>query len=268
MWIIESKKGCRTGEKQYDGDGFPYALCISPFSTSDNIMKKQGHYCKICGKYKANEKFSGKGHANHICKDCASLPADKKAEQETLNRIRNLPFRLSDEQKNWLKNRTKDDRPAVRMLAQEEYDLRFRYDFNMDSDEEELAMLDAEMQEEIDFQRHLTPEIFATINPNGKLLDFEIFKAANAGDAAAIEKVLEYHHNELWGYMLPEPDEIDMQVQADLLRAFRQAIGMYKIHPDDTYYCYDEILDMAHRILDAEDAAEMAFLMDDPLFLS
>ncbi len=25
-------------------------------------MKKHGHYCKVCGEYKANEKFSGKGH--------------------------------------------------------------------------------------------------------------------------------------------------------------------------------------------------------------
>ena len=29
-------------------------------------MKPHGHYCKICGEYKANEKFSGKGHAAHI----------------------------------------------------------------------------------------------------------------------------------------------------------------------------------------------------------
>ena len=29
-------------------------------------MKKRGHYCKVCGEYKANEKFSGKGHAAHI----------------------------------------------------------------------------------------------------------------------------------------------------------------------------------------------------------
>ena len=29
-------------------------------------MKKHGHYCKVCGEYKANEKFSGKGHASHI----------------------------------------------------------------------------------------------------------------------------------------------------------------------------------------------------------
>ena len=32
--------------------------------------KQQGHYCRICGNYKANEKFSGKGHAQHICKSC------------------------------------------------------------------------------------------------------------------------------------------------------------------------------------------------------
>ena len=30
-----------------------------------------GHYCRICGRTRANEKFSGKGHASHICKDCA-----------------------------------------------------------------------------------------------------------------------------------------------------------------------------------------------------
>lgn len=229
-------------------------------------MKKHGHYCKICGEYKANEKFSGKGHANHICKTCASLPAEKKAELETLNRIHNLPLHLSDEQKKWLKKRTKDDRPAVRALAQEEYDMRFY--FKMDMEGEGFTELDAMMQEEIDFQRHLTPEIFASINPDGKLLDFDIFKRANSGDPLAIEEVMEYHHDELWGYMAPEPDEIDMQVQEDLLRAFRQAIRMYQIQPDDTYYCYDEILDMAHRILDAEFSEEMELFTAPPTIIS
>ena len=36
--------------------------------------KHQGHYCKVCGEYKSNESFSGKGHKNHICKKCAQLP--------------------------------------------------------------------------------------------------------------------------------------------------------------------------------------------------
>lgn len=34
--------------------------------------KRQGYYCRICGEYKANEKFNGKGHAQHICKACMS----------------------------------------------------------------------------------------------------------------------------------------------------------------------------------------------------
>ena len=38
-------------------------------------MKKRGHYCKVCGEYKANEKFSGKGHAAHICKNLRRSPA-------------------------------------------------------------------------------------------------------------------------------------------------------------------------------------------------
>jgi len=33
--------------------------------------KRQGHYCRVCRRYRANEKFSGKGHARHICKDCS-----------------------------------------------------------------------------------------------------------------------------------------------------------------------------------------------------
>ena len=71
-------------------------------------MKKHGHYCKVCGEYKANEKFSGKGHAAHICKSCASLSPEKQAEQMTVNRLLNLPWRLSKEQISWLKNRMKD----------------------------------------------------------------------------------------------------------------------------------------------------------------
>ena len=37
-----------------------------------------GHYCRICDRERANERFSGKGHAQHICKDCAALPKDER----------------------------------------------------------------------------------------------------------------------------------------------------------------------------------------------
>lgn len=89
-------------------------------------MKQHGHYCKVCGCYKANEKFSGKGHAAHICKSCASLPPEQQAEQITLNRIYNLPLFLSKADITWLKNRMKDRRPAVKQAAAEAYEARFQ----------------------------------------------------------------------------------------------------------------------------------------------
>ncbi|MCL1843690.1 MAG: hypothetical protein FWF79_07745 [Defluviitaleaceae bacterium] len=33
--------------------------------------KQRGHFCRICHQRKSNEKFSGRGHAAHICKACA-----------------------------------------------------------------------------------------------------------------------------------------------------------------------------------------------------
>lgn len=40
-----------------------------------------GHYCRICGRTRANEKFSGKGHKNHVCKDCSGK-SGRKAKKE------------------------------------------------------------------------------------------------------------------------------------------------------------------------------------------
>ena len=38
------------------------------------MKKYRGHYCRICRRTRPNEKFSGKGHRNHICKDCVRKP--------------------------------------------------------------------------------------------------------------------------------------------------------------------------------------------------
>jgi len=48
-----------------------------------------GHYCKICGKSRPNEKFSGKGHKNHICKACSKLPREQIAKTEQMEKIFN-----------------------------------------------------------------------------------------------------------------------------------------------------------------------------------
>lgn len=44
----------------------------------------------------------------------------------TINRLMNLPFRrLTENELNWLKNRTKDSREEVRALAKEIFSQRF-----------------------------------------------------------------------------------------------------------------------------------------------
>lgn len=54
--------------------------------------KSPGYYCKICGERKANERFSGKGHAVDICKECQSLPAEVRTD---MRRIRDVERVLS-----------------------------------------------------------------------------------------------------------------------------------------------------------------------------
>ena len=87
----------------------------------------QGHYCKSCGQHKANEKFSGRGHATHICKACSKLSAAEKAEAQTITRLSNLHGRLNDGEKKWLENRVRDRRPEVAALAREVYNMHFPY---------------------------------------------------------------------------------------------------------------------------------------------
>lgn len=37
------------------------------------MTKKRGHYCSMCGRSRPNEAFSGRGHRDHICRECASV---------------------------------------------------------------------------------------------------------------------------------------------------------------------------------------------------
>jgi hypothetical protein len=39
------------------------------------------HFCRICALHRPNEAFSGRGHRNHICRKCATLP---RAEREAI----------------------------------------------------------------------------------------------------------------------------------------------------------------------------------------
>lgn len=50
----------------------------------------RGHYCKVCGEIKSYEKFSGKGHKNHICKSCSKLSKSDRSELMLLRKIEDI----------------------------------------------------------------------------------------------------------------------------------------------------------------------------------
>ena len=91
------------------------------------MAKKHGHYCKVCGEYKSNESFSGKGHSAHICKKCGMLPPAERSKEMTLTRLMNLSYRLSAEQKAWLKGLQKDKCSEIAEAAQMVYAEHFPY---------------------------------------------------------------------------------------------------------------------------------------------
>src|SRR6266568_3005311 len=37
-----------------------------------------GHYCRICGRSRPNERFSGRGHRIHVCRECQRMPREKR----------------------------------------------------------------------------------------------------------------------------------------------------------------------------------------------
>ena len=83
--------------------------------------KLPGHYCKICGERKANEAFSGKGHANHVCKQCSSLPQERKNELQILNRLASAAMKYPRKKQDWelLEKYAKSNKyPEAREFAQ------------------------------------------------------------------------------------------------------------------------------------------------------
>ena len=62
-----------------------------------------GHWCRICGATKSNESFSGKGHKNHICKECSRKP---KEEIEKIDHLEEI-FNFMDQSNISKKNKTR-----------------------------------------------------------------------------------------------------------------------------------------------------------------
>jgi hypothetical protein len=78
-----------------------------------------GHWCRICGRTRANEKFSGRGHRDHVCKDCQRMPREKRDRIEHLDDLWDLLDQSNISAKNiqHLKVLASDSDPEVETLA-------------------------------------------------------------------------------------------------------------------------------------------------------
>ena len=46
-----------------------------------------GHYCWCCDRHRANERFTGRGHRDHICRDCQRLPEEERQLRQAIRNI-------------------------------------------------------------------------------------------------------------------------------------------------------------------------------------
>lgn len=112
--------------------------------------KYKGHYCKICGEIKANEQFTGKGHANHICKKCSKKTGAQQTEEIAINRIYKLVgySNLSKQNREMLEEYLQDKRESVRVASQEVMEMfTFRFRNNSDKEEDEGVLQDNDLDD-------------------------------------------------------------------------------------------------------------------------
>ena len=98
----------------------------TPMSTKKRKRKRngtrQGHYCWSCGRQRPNEKFSGRNHSRHLCRDCSKLGRE---ELEYRSALGNLDRCLTDEGMIRRKGRKQfeqfleHENPRVRAVAEE-----------------------------------------------------------------------------------------------------------------------------------------------------
>jgi len=82
--------------------------------------EQRGHYCHLCGRVRPNERFSGKGHKNHVCKDCQRMPKEQRDRIEAFDEM--IGFldqgNISDKNLARLEEWAESAIPEVRNLAE------------------------------------------------------------------------------------------------------------------------------------------------------
>ncbi len=115
-----------------------------------NKKKYRGHYCKVCNSVLPNERFSGKGHSNRICKKCSKLSKEEQSEKIELNKIYKFCsyMNLSKANRKILQNYLHNESERIRMAAKEVLDkcTQIQKISEMEREYEEITGLDSSYQ--------------------------------------------------------------------------------------------------------------------------
>ncbi|PXV62703.1 RimJ/RimL family protein N-acetyltransferase [Dysgonomonas alginatilytica] len=195
--------------------------------------KKQGHYCRVCGERKANEKFSGKGHAKHVCKECNALPQEKKNELQLLNQISKIAEKYPRSGKDWelLEKYSKNKKyPEAMEFAQMILGMSSRcsWEENQDNEEDEDDEFE-DWQEENQYEDLFSETIaFSEVDEDLKdEISFDIYEITK-------DFILKK------GYI---PEEKDKQkIVNELCRDVSSLLGDELMPDDELNTLFDEIL--------------------------
>lgn len=230
--------------------------------------RPHGHYCKICGEYKANEKFSEKGHTAHICKACSRLSAAEKAAAMDMNRLMSFPMRrLSDSEKKWLQAKMHDKCPEVADTAKEVYNVCFPHaERNAMKKQLVINTLSFELHTEV-YDGYGDMEMADrrfTIDRKSRVLTMSDFQSEGGEQSVTLEggqlaKLLRYivhtleifmweqdyclkpDENDFFTDILPEEKEEDLPTEPEN-RPIWQVQVEYSNHTVQDISCYDDYL--------------------------
>lgn len=184
-------------------------------SMAKKKKKHNGYYCKVCGCYKSNESFTGKGHARHICKQCQSLPKDEQADMMRCNEVERAAFRFPMKRQDWellekyaKKYKDRESGQFAQEMLDTKRDICVPGDYDEETDEWDDDIL----------QVMETP-----------------FSELEVDTRTAIEELLEENINE---YMIHEdyiPEGKDLQDIADWVLKETNDTFYLKAVPDDAY---------------------------------
>lgn len=84
--------------------------------------KYRGHYCWCCGRIRPNETFSGKGHARHLCRQCARLGGEELQYRQAvrnMERCVSLDGRVFRKRRKQFETFLHHENPRIRAAAEE-----------------------------------------------------------------------------------------------------------------------------------------------------